>query len=226
MNILIVAATPFEVAAFRAYLSKHYVQTAEHQFQRGNVKVALLITGVGLPLMAYALGRVLTLEDWHLVINAGVAGSLTTKYPPGSVAQVQSERFADLGVEEADGSFTSVHQLELIEPGQFPFDEAGRLINPKVEGFDFLPKAAGISVNRVHGTTASITQLKARYPDAEVESMEGAAFFYACLMEKTSFLEIRAISNWVAPRDRAAWEMEKALDGLNNTLIELTQALF
>lgn len=226
MNILIVAATPFEIAALRSHLKSQFVQTAEHQFQKGEVKVALLITGVGLPLTSYALGRVLGLEEWNLAINAGIAGSLSTKYKPGDVVQIVSERFADLGVEEADGLFTSVHELGLIEKGQKPFEEDGRMINQNVQGFDFLPPAKGISVNRVHGSAASIAQLRAKFPDAEVESMEGAAFFYACLMEQCPFLAIRSISNYVAPRNREAWEIEEALSSLNNTLIELLKSLF
>ncbi|MEQ8703709.1 MAG: futalosine hydrolase [Phaeodactylibacter sp.] len=226
MNILIVAATPFEIAALRAHLKSKFVQTAEHQFQKGDITVALLITGVGLPLTGYALGRVLALEEWNLVINAGIAGTLTSRFSPGSVVQVVTERFADLGVEEADGSFTSVHAMGLIEKGQPPFEEDGRMRNQHAQGFDFLPQAQGISVNRVHGSAASIEQLRARYPDAEVESMEGAAFFYACLMEKIPFLEIRAVSNFVEPRNRDNWEVEKALSALNETLIELLSSLF
>ncbi|WP_421948319.1 futalosine hydrolase [Phaeodactylibacter xiamenensis] len=226
MNILIVAATPFEIAALRAHLQSAFVQTAEHQFQKGDVKVALLITGVGLPLTGYALGRVLALEEWNLVINAGIAGSLSAKFSPGSVVQVVTERFADLGVEEADGRFTSVHEMGLIEKGQPPFDEQGRMPNQHAQEFDFLPQAHGISVNRVHGSAASIEQLRQQYPDAEIESMEGAAFFYACLMEKVPFLEIRSVSNFVEPRNRDNWKVEEALSALNKTLIELLQSLF
>ena len=226
MNILIVAATPFEIDALRSHLKEQYVQTAEHQFQKGDVNVALLITGVGLPLTSYALGRVLALEEWHLVINAGIAGSLSPQLEPGSVVQVVTERFADLGVEEADGSFTSVHEMGLIEKNQKPFHSDGRMHNQHAQGFDFLPQANGISVNRVHGSARSIEQLKAKFPDAEVESMEGAAFFYACLMEQRPFLEIRSISNYVEPRNRDNWEVEKALTALNDTLIELLQSLF
>ena len=226
MNILIVAATPFEITALRAHLQARFVQTATHQFQKGEVKVALLITGTGLPLTSYALGRVLAMEEWNLVINAGIAGSLSPKYKPGSVVQVVTERFADLGVEESDGSFTAIHEMGLIEKGQKPFDGDGRMHNQHAQGFDFLPQAHGISVNRVHGAAHSIAQLRAKYPDAEVESMEGAAVFYACLMEQRPFVEIRSISNFVEPRDRDKWEVEKALSALNETLIELLQSFF
>ncbi len=226
MKILIVSATPFEIAPLRAYLEKKYVKSAEHQFQKGNVQVSLLITGVGLPLTAYALGKVLALEEWSLVVNAGVAGSLSEKYSPGDVVQVVTEAFADLGVEEADGSFTSVSELGLIAPGQPPFSEGGKLENEAGKAFNFLPVAHGISVNKVHGHQPSIADVKRRFPEAEVETMEGAAFFYACLLEKRPFIQIRSISNKVEPRNREAWEMEKALDALNTALIALLQSLF
>jgi futalosine hydrolase len=116
--------------------------------------------------------------------------------------------------------------MGLIEKNQKPFHSDGRMHNQHAQGFDFLPQANGISVNRVHGSARSIEQLKAKFPDAEVESMEGAAFFYACLMEQRPFLEIRSISNYVEPRNRDNWEVEKALTALNDTLIELLQSLF
>lgn len=225
MNLLLVAATPFEVQGYIDYLDQHFIKTQAFRYHKGEIQVAVLITGVGLPLMAYALGSVLHTSEWSLAINAGVAGALDSTLKIGDVVQLTSERFADLGVEEADGQFTDIHEMGLIEANQAPF-QAGRLINNDSNDYAFLPGVHGISVNKVHGFTSSITAIKSKYPDAQVESMEGAAFFYACLLHKIPFLEIRSISNYVEARNKDNWNLPLAIENLNNTLIELTKALF
>ena len=48
----------------------------------------------------------------------------------------------------------------------------------------------------------------------QVESMEGAAFMYACLIHQVPFAQIRAVSNVVEKRNRAAWKMAEAIQRL------------
>lgn len=224
MNILIASATPFEIQPLQEYLDKHYVKSSPYLYQRGPIQVSVLITGVGLPLMAYAMGRVLGAKEVHLAINAGIAGAFSTSLRIGDVVQVVSERFADLGVQEADGSFTDVHEMGLIDANAPPFS-AGRLVNEPSDTSSFLPKAHGLSVNRVHGHQPDIEAILKKYPDADIESMEGAAFFYACLLEQIPFLEIRGISNFVEPRNRENWNIPLAIGRLNEVLIALVQSL-
>ncbi|MBK8564227.1 MAG: hypothetical protein IPN76_13040 [Saprospiraceae bacterium] len=77
-----------------------------------------------------------------------------------------------------------------------------------------------MTVNKVHGFQPSIDAVLKQYP-SDVESMEGAAFFLACLMAGQPFLEIRSISNLVEARNREAWDLPKAIQQLNNVLIEM-----
>jgi futalosine hydrolase len=42
-----------------------------------------------------------------------------------------------------------------------------------------------------------------------------------CLTEKIPFAELRAISNYVEPRNRDNWKMKEAIENLNTILIEL-----
>jgi futalosine hydrolase len=51
--------------------------------------------------------------------------------------------------------------------------------------------------------------------------MEGAAFMQICLTEKIPFAELRAISNYVEPRNRENWKMKEAIENLNTVLIAL-----
>ncbi len=224
MKVLLVAATPFEIAPVQARLREQFDEETTYQFTRGNLTIDVLITGVGLPLAAFALGTALAHQRYDLALQAGVAGAIDRQLTLGSVVRVVSERFADLGVEEADGRFTSVHDLGLIDPDAAPFRD-GRLWQPNAAEASFLPSAQGISVNRVHGYGPSIEQLQARYPDAQLESMEGAAFFYACLMHEQPMLQIRAVSNYVEPRDREAWQLREAIANLNHVLLEMLEVL-
>ncbi len=45
----------------------------------------------------------------------------------------------------------------------------------------------------------------------DVESMEGAAFMYACLIHGVPFAQVRAVSNIVERRNRAAWKLDEAI---------------
>jgi len=220
MNILLVAATPFEIAPLEQHLETHAKRKAFLDFEWEERRIKLLITGVGQMLTAYALGKTLAEEKFDLAINAGVAGAFDQNRELGSVVHVITEQLGDLGVEEADGRFRSMHELDLLNPHGFPFQDA-KLTNPQAEQYDFLPKVNGLTVNKVHGYSESIALAKKRY-QADVESMEGAAFFYACLMAEVPFLEIRAISNYVEPRNRDNWQLSLAIDNLNQVLIEIT----
>lgn len=222
-KILIVSATTFEITPLEEFLRNNFRQTGSYRYVLDQLEVSLLITGVGLPLTAYAVGRTLGNENFDLVINAGIAGAFNRKLQIGDVVQVVEEQFADIGVEEADGSFVSVHEMGLVEPNQPPFMH-GKLVNNAAMDFDFLPKAKAISVNKVHGQEESIKKIRSTYA-VDLESMEGAAFFYVCLMENVPFLQIRSVSNYVEPRNKDNWDIPLAIDKLNDVLKELIQVM-
>lgn len=75
---------------------------------------------------------------------------------------------------------------------------------------DFLPKATG----------RTLQELDARWraEAADIESMEGAAFFEFCLRHGIPFAEIRAISNTVGETDRSRWDIPLALRNLQTAL--------
>lgn len=224
MKILLVTATPFEVAPTVQHLQRHFSELVPGQFVREQSEVELLVSGVGLPLTAYRLGKQLARQQYDLAIQAGVAGAVDSALQLGEVVEVVSDCFADVGVEEQDGSFTSMYQLGLLKADEAPFQE-GRLWNEPEAERAFLPQVHGISVNRVHGSSESITKLRKQYPFAQVESMEGAAFFLACQDVGLRALQIRSISNYVEPRNRENWQMERAITALNEVLIQIATTL-
>jgi futalosine hydrolase len=70
----------------------------------------------------------------------------------------------------------------------------------------------------------SIARIKQISP-ADVESMEGAAFLFACLSEHIPCLQIRSVSNRVEERDKSRWRLELALKNLNTVLNEIVRSL-
>jgi futalosine hydrolase len=222
MILTIVAATTFEINPLLVYLKKHFKEKEGLLFEKNGVSVQVLITGVGIPQTALNLGSYFSKNKSVLAINAGIAGALNLNLKVGDVLNVVSERFGDLGVEQADGTFTDVHELALINPNEAPFQN-GILNNPKAIEHQFLPPANGLTVNKIHGSVSSIKAIKTKY-NCDLESMEGAAFFLACLMAKVDFLEIRAISNFVEPRNKENWNIPLAIENLNKVLAGMVEA--
>ncbi len=223
MLLTVVCATPFEILPLRNFLEGDFETFHQHIYQKDQLQVEIVITGVGMVNTTYTMTKYLALKRPGLLINAGIAGALDAGLQIGEVVHVTAESYADFGVEHADGSFETAVEIGLIDGDAFPFS-AGKLINPESGNFAFLPEVAGITVNLVHGSTTSIEALKKRL-DAQVESMEGAAFFQVALQEEIPFIEIRSISNYVEPRNRDNWNIPLAIDNLNKVLIELVKTL-
>lgn len=219
MFLTIVAATPFEIAPLMRFLKEHFKEKDNSVFEKNELVLQTVITGVGIPLTALNLGQYFSKNKPTLAINPGIAGAFNLNLKIGDVVNVISERFGDLGVELADGSFSDIHEMGLINANEAPFQN-GMLINPKAAEQQFLPVVNGLTVNKVHGYLSSINAIKLKY-NADVESMEGAAFFLACLFAKIDFLEIRAISNFVEPRKKENWNIPLAIENLNKILIEM-----
>lgn len=224
MRLLIVASTPFEIAPLIAYLEGgSFEQVQSSRFRKGNHEVHLLVSGVGIALTTYHLTRALRDQVYDLVIQAGIAGSFDRSIPLGEVVQVVSEQFADLGVEEADGSFTDVFSLGLLDRNFPPF-ENGKLLHPVAESIAGIRAVRGLTLDRVHGFPPSIESFSERN-EGEIETMEGAPFFMCCLLEKRNFLAFRAISNYVEARNREAWDLGGAIGSLNKFIIELIDSI-
>lgn len=220
MDILLVAATPFEIAPLLAWLERDFQKNEIGSYEQDDLRVHPLVTGVGMTATAWHLGHYLARERPDWAINAGVAGAFDRSLGLGDIVQVGADRFGDLGVEEADGRFTDLFELGLTAPDEPPFEQ-GLLRNPMAEASGYLPVVQGLTVNRVHGFAPSIEAVHHKYPDAQVETMESAAFFHACLMADVPFAAIRSISNYVEPRNRAAWELGLAIERLNGVLEEM-----
>lgn len=200
MKQLIVAATVPEIMPF---MEKFSILPAKFMVSE---KFDVLITGAGMVATAFAMGQ-LERYPYSLALNVGVAGSFDSNIPLGSVVAVQADSLAELGAEDYN-DFISIEKLGL---GKSVF-KASCLLDTG------LPSVGGITVNRVHGHADSIAKTAARL-NPTVESMEGAAFFYACEQLGLPSLQVRSISNYVEPRNRDAWQMGLAVKNLNKWLV-------
>ena len=224
MNITLVSATPFEVAPTIQWLESLSPPGSNNEFTLGDHRISVLVTGVGPVATTWKLAGYLSRNKPDLLINAGIAGAYDRSLALGEVVLVGEEQLADTGAEESDGRLISLFDMNLLDPDEFPY-RGGRLVNPDTENAHFLRQVRGLTVSRATGTEASISALTSKYPDAQTEGMDGAAVFYCCLLSGVRFLEIRSVSNYVEPRNRAGWNIPLAVSSLNEVLKELLQTV-
>lgn len=213
MYILLVAATGNEISTTIEWLNEH------KGVVYGN-EVEVLITGTGGISAAYAITRHLLWRAPDLVIQAGIGGSFRDEFAPESLVFVMEEVFADLGVNENEG-FNDVFDMGLTAINQQPFTNR-MLINPSLEAWqEFgLPFVRGATVNCISSTIEQLNMIRSKY-DADIETMEGAALHYACIMENIPFIQFRAISNFTGERNKKNWKMNEAIAALNVMLKEM-----
>jgi futalosine hydrolase len=218
MNCLLAAATAPEISIFL----DHYRHSNKTAFV--DISLDVLITGVGLTATTYSLARQFRLKQPDLVIQAGIAGCFDRNIPLGSIVAVKQDTIADEGVLE-NGVFKTVFDLKLASPNLYPYKN-GWLTNADTGIFKRNKYRAvkGISINRI-STGARLIQSIIEKFDPAVETMEGAALHYTCLSEKTPFLQLRGISNYVGERNKSKWKMKEAIENLNKELIRLLEAL-
>ncbi len=232
MKILFVAATYGEVAPLLQYLGLREEPIQNHTpFQYRHFDIEVLITGAGMVHTTFHLSRLLFQKNYDLAINLGIAGSFDKKLHIGEIVRIQSQVFGDLGAEDKN-SFIPIAEMVFFDENQFPYQN-GMLFSGEEKvsdkGAAYFPIlknltiVSSITVNRVLGKKSSIDQVKKIF-NPDIESMEGAAFFYACLMSKQDFVELRAISNYVEVRNKSNWNIPLAVKNLNQLLIEMVES--
>ncbi|MFJ5141653.1 futalosine hydrolase [Streptomyces sp. NPDC088707] len=164
--------------------------------------------------------------SYGLVVSAGIAGGFQPLAPLGSVVVSSAVVAADLGAQTPDGYLT-VDELGF-----------GRSVHPVPEALTgriaAVLEAAGrthtvgpvLTVSTVTGTADRAAELAGRHPGAAAEAMEGFGVAEAAAAYGAPVVEIRAVSNAVGPRDRAAWRIGEALHALRHTSDLLSKTVF
>jgi futalosine hydrolase len=204
MRVLLVAATEFEVESLK-------LEVPSQESRVKSQDLDFLITGVGMVATAFALGKHLATNHYDLAINVGIAGSFDRNIALGEVVEVVEDHLSEFGAEDGE-AFLTIDELGF-----------GEGVLKSTAKPTHLKQVKAITVNTVHGNEASIQKIAARL-NPQLESMEGAAFFYACKQAGVSCLQIRAVSNYVEKRNRDAWQIGLAIKNLNTFVGEfLTQ---
>jgi futalosine hydrolase len=176
------------------------------------------VTGVGMVPTSARCARALAQTGYDLAMNVGICGSFDPGLPPGTVVHIVSDEIAELGAEDGD-AFLPINEIVASA------DRIVRNTNPPPNAaLAKLPAVTGITVNTVHGNAASISAVVARCRP-QVESMEGAAFMFACRLSGVPYAQVRAVSNIVERRDRSQWKVHEAIDALASTARTILEAL-
>lgn len=196
------------------------------QFNYKNLQVDTLITGIGPAMCSFYLARALAYKNYDLAINAGIAGSFSSKYKPGGMAWVSRDQFGDLGISDGD-NFCTLYEKGFESANKPPFREGALysqlpdMVTPPAH----IKEASAITVSSVSGEEKQIQLRKDKFK-SELESMEGAAFMFACQAYHLPCLQLRAVSNMItAPRDEKAWKTDESIQNLNQSLTEILDKL-
>jgi futalosine hydrolase len=215
MYIHVVAATAFEIQPL--------VKTLEADWKRKfNHEVGVSIAGVGIPSTVYSLMKLINARRPDFLIQAGIAGGFGSVYDNPMI--VGEDRFGDMGVTE-NGGFRDLFDLKLIDADESPFT-AGALINPWVNSSlkNHFRIVNAITVNQITTDPRQIEYYAGRY-NAEVESLEGAAFHYTCLLEQIPFVQLRTVSNVIGERDKQKWRLDEAVENLSAGVLRLLETI-
>ncbi|MEV8597979.1 futalosine hydrolase [Streptomyces sp. NPDC052012] len=185
----------------------------------------LLAAGVGPALAAASTATALTsaaLDDrpYALVISAGIAGGFQPHAPLGSLVLADEITAADLGADTAEG-FLPVTDLGF---GTVTHRPPAALFRDAAAATGALTGTV-LTVSTVTGTAARAAELRSRHRRALAEAMEGFGVAEAAAAHGVPVLELRAVSNPVGPRDRAAWRIGDALTALTEGFGKLAPVL-
>ncbi len=183
---------------------------------------ALSVCGVGAVNAALATADALRGDGFDLAVSAGIGGAYpASRLVPGDLAVSSEMIYGGLGA--LDGKhFLDLEALGLpLLPGVYnrlPAWDGARAFAEEIGA------ACGptLTLDTVTGSLDGARSLEARFPGALTEGMEGAGVAHAARLAGVPAVELRAVSNLVGPRDRAAWRVPEALAALRVALERLT----
>jgi len=157
-----------------------------------------LITGVGILSTALNLSTAFQKKKYENAIQIGIAGAYRSSgLGICDVVEVQSDCMVEFLPWEPNTFFAT---------GTLPFKETLK----RVKGATVLSCAKTEEAGNARGLIA------------QIETMEGAAFFAVCKEYKVQATQVRAISNYAALCEKSEWKIKEAL----NKLSEATHSIF
>jgi futalosine hydrolase len=223
-TVLIVSATRMEIEPLMEKASS--IEQKDEGYFKLNFNAHsfdLLITGVGIPEATFQIASYFALNKISFAIQVGIAGSYKDDVDNGSVVMITEEEFGDIGIEKFS-NFGTLFEAGLSSFDRLPYKQ-GKLICNSLENIllpDKLKKVKGLTINMIT-SNKTIIQGKREKFNAEVETMESAAFFYCCLKNEIPFLSLRGISNRVGETEKSNWLIKESIQNVCDTLILVLQ---
>jgi len=145
-----------------------------------------LVTGVGVLSTAISLSRAFQKQSYECAVQIGIAGAYgSSKLMLGDIVEVKSDCL-----------------IEFLPWEPNTFFATGTLPN---ETAKFVKGATVFSCSKTKEMEFKRGEI------AQVETMEGAAFFAVCKEYKVEAVQIRAISNYATKCEKNEWKTEEAL---------------
>ena len=210
-NILISAPTINEISFLTnkaKFCNDFYI------IETSNTSFYMLVSGISSAITSFSLGKIFQKKKFDEAYQFGIAGSFNEKLAIGETVKIYSDTFADISFSNKK---TPISKSNFEDFKNQPFSNG--MLMPKTTFFENikLPKASAITVNSVTTTkTQKEKWLKLYNPD--IETMEGAAFYYCCMKENIPCVQIRTISNFVSDKKKD-WEPKKAIDSLKTFVL-------
>jgi len=149
-----------------------------------------LVTGVGILPTAISLSKTFQKQNYKNAIQIGIAGAYgSSGLQLGDIVEIKSDCLIEFLPWEPNTFFAS---------GTLPCEDKSKTVK--------LVKGATV----LGCSNTKETELT-RGDFAQVETMEGAAFFAACKEYKVEAVQIRAISNYASKYEKNKWKTEDAL---------------
>jgi len=195
-------------------------------YRFGNFEIDILVTGVGSVSTAWSMKQWISVnEKPDLALNAGIAGYYNNELVIGDVVMPVSDCFADAGIEDGN-NFITLSEAGLANADEFPFSNGFIIADTRyiVQMKSLLKPVRAITVNTATGSEVTRKKLLKKF-NPDIETMEGATFFYICARENIPFLALRSISNRVESRNKVKWNITLALENLTEKLNEVIKTL-
>lgn len=183
------------------------------------------LAGVGPASAAARTATALASGKFDLVISAGIGGGFQERANVGSLVIANEIIAADLGVETAEG-FSSVDELG-FGTARIPVDPHLPPNMLQLLKYTDVPACIGpiVTLSTATGTAATCAKLSKRIPGVAAEAMEGYGVALAGHHLGLPVMEIRAISNFVGPRQRELWKIDEAMQTLETAFSILPEVL-
>ncbi len=218
-RILVTAATRTEADVVKGIAGEDF---SGNSFLFRGLTAEVLVTGVGAMSTSWSLQQWIRANDKPLLaINVGIAGSYRNDINKGDVVIPVTDCFADSGIEDGR-NFITLGEAGLTGNDDFPFTNGLLYSDQRCSKSlsAIVTPVNAITVNTATGSEETRQRLVDKY-NPDIETMEGATFFYICLREKIPFFALRAVSNIVEKRNRSNWNIDLALANLSQKLKEI-----